>query len=118
MDKLSSGFIFADGSILDIDGEDHTIIDKDYWIKYRMITYRRLGVEVNFRIFGGVTIKQVGVILAFMMVAPDVVVDLYDENGKYLGDMDIAECPQKEYLLMKCINDKIKEIKEFYKELK
>lgn len=53
------GFIFSDGSIIDIGiGEDHRIISMDKWMELGLITYTAIHGEADFRIHGLITYKQ------------------------------------------------------------
>lgn len=55
---LAHGYIFTDGSCLDIDQEDHRSIPAEEWPKNQIATFSFHKDNITLRIHGGVTLQQ------------------------------------------------------------
>jgi len=82
---IKGGYIFPDGSILEIGDDDHSLISMDLWKKYKLITYRLIsnGKDVEIRMFVPITKAQARVLRRFFKESPvlDVWLNVVD-NGK------------------------------------
>lgn len=102
------GFIFTDGSVLDIGiGEDHRIVDIEDWTRYSIATYTIYGREADLRVHGYLTYRQAEVFVAMCEAQgiDDIYIDVYDSDGRYLGDMRFEfEIPNPDRLVL-LVND-------------
>lgn len=86
------GFIFKDGSILDIGiGEDHRVIDIDDWCKYGMLTYTNVNGEMDIRINCMVEFEQllVAIKMAELSNVHTLYCDVYNREDRLVGSCEL-----------------------------
>ena len=88
------GFIFRDGSLLDIGiGEDHRIIDIDDWCGYGMLTYTCVNREMDLRINCMLEWSQLetAMNLAKNQDVNVVYVDVYNHEDLLIGSFELRD---------------------------
>lgn len=78
---ISGGFILEDGTIIEIgEGQDHRLLDIDYWTTENIITYRLDNNYITVRVTTDMTWNQTEVLNNLSDIT--VYCDIYDKNDK------------------------------------
>ena len=98
--RIKSGFIFRDGSILDIDGEDHSIISKEDRYSQKIATYWFNKGEADICVAGDLNRRQADVFLTLckLLRARKIYIDVY-KGAKYMGTIELNNVPNATKLI-------------------
>lgn len=88
----SRGFIFPDGSVLEIGYyEDHRIISPEDWLRLHLVTYSIMHGEANFRVNGLLKWPQAEMMkdMCEMKRVGQIFIDVYNDEDRYMGSIEI-----------------------------
>lgn len=88
------GFIMRDGSVFEMGmGQDHREVDTDLWQKLNLVSFIADGSEMIARIYGVLTYPaaQTMADIAIFSRAPSILIDVYNEEDKLVGDIEIED---------------------------